>query len=96
MSGGHTSVRERNLCATGKARLVIEQDLLVLVVHAGRVPPPSKAAVDSRLVRRPSECDGCTGRFAPRQVETSEICGFPAAGWHWAGTNCEPGSQESH
>jgi hypothetical protein len=43
------SVRERDLCAAGKARLVIEQDLSALVVHAGRVPPPGKAAVNSRL-----------------------------------------------
>jgi hypothetical protein len=34
------SVRERDLCPTGKARLVIEQDLSALVVHAGGVPPP--------------------------------------------------------
>jgi hypothetical protein len=33
------SVRQHDLCATGKARLIVKQDLSVLVVHAGGVPP---------------------------------------------------------
>ena len=37
---GQMSVREHDLCATGKARLVVEQDLSALVVHAGGVSPP--------------------------------------------------------
>jgi hypothetical protein len=34
------SVCGRDLCATGKARLAVKQDLSALVVHAGGVPPP--------------------------------------------------------
>ena len=43
------SVRERDLCATGKTRLVLEQNLSALVVHAGGVSSHGKSRVNSRL-----------------------------------------------